>query len=123
MSAAPDQAYGAQTAQLNQQRVAPMGGSAPMPQAAAAPSGGGAAPQMPAYHGLPFNRPSERPSEPTTHGVDIGPGGGSDVLNLPGPAAAQRGTGAVADMLRNLSATDATGDLATLYQAALSRGV
>jgi hypothetical protein len=121
MSAAPDQAYGAQTAQLNQQRVAPMGGSAPMPQAAAAPSGGGAAPQMPAYHGLPFNRPSERPGEPTTHGVDIGPGGGSDVLNLPQPPSPAVGTGRMTALLQNLSATDTTGILAQLYQSAANR--
>lgn len=123
MSAAPDQAYGAQTAQMNQQRIAPMGGAAPMPNAATPSSGGDQAPQMPAYHGKPFDRPSERPGEPTTTGVDIGPGAGTEALNLPGPSAGQKGDGAVASMLRNLSATDATGDLATLYQAALSRGV
>jgi hypothetical protein len=33
--------------------------------------------------------PTERPGEPVTHGIDRGPGGGSNVLNLPNPAQAQ----------------------------------
>ena len=33
--------------------------------------------------------PTARPDEPITHGVDIGPGLGSQVLNMPNPAQAQ----------------------------------
>ena len=33
--------------------------------------------------------PTARPDEPITHGVDIGPGMGSQVLNMPNPAQAQ----------------------------------
>src|SRR5690242_6908610 len=29
---------------------------------------------------LPFNRPTERPDEPVTHGLPSGPGGGPEVL-------------------------------------------
>lgn len=76
---------------------------------------------MPAYHGMPFDRPSERPNEPTTHGVDIGPGGGSDVLNLPQPASPALGTGRMTALLQNLSASDTTGILAQLYQSAANR--
>lgn len=124
MSAAPDQAYGEKTAQLNAQRIAPMGGATPMPGAATPASGdqgGAAAPGMPAYHGMPFDRPSERPNEPTTHGVDIGPGAGSEALNLPTAPSPAQGTGRMTALLQNLSSTDTTGILAQLYQAAQNR--
>ena len=121
MSAAPDQAYGAQTAQMNQQRIAPMGGAAPMPNAATPASGGDQAPQMPAYHGKPFDRPSERPGEPTTTGVDIGPGAGADALSLPAPASPALGAGHMTALLSRLSSTDTTGILGSLMQAAQAR--
>jgi len=36
---------------------------------------------------LKFLHPSDRPDEPITHGLDIGPGGGSEVLSPPHPMA------------------------------------
>src|SRR5881275_1300666 len=81
MSAAPGQAYGDKKAELDAQRVAPMAGTAPLP--APATPGAGREGAMPAYTGLPLNAPTQRPDEPVTHGVDIGPGGGSNVLGLP----------------------------------------
>src|SRR2546428_10516428 len=78
MSTAPDQAYGEQTDQMNQQRVAGMAAATPLPPAAQAAQGApGADAGAPAYEGGRFNAPSGRPDEPVTHGVDIGPGAGS----------------------------------------------
>lgn len=123
LSAAPNQDYGEAKQQLNEQRLAPMAGtqptSAPAVQPGQAPDEG---PQMPAFSGPGLLDPSQRPNEPTTTGVDIGPGAGSDALNLP-PTQQQPGTGYITNMLRNLSPTDMSGQLATLYQAALTRGV
>ena len=31
---------------------------------------------------VPLGSPSQRPDEPVTHGINVGPGGGSNVLNL-----------------------------------------
>jgi hypothetical protein len=33
--------------------------------------------------------PTQRPDEPVTHGIDLGPGSGSNVLNMPDQAQAQ----------------------------------
>ena len=73
---------------------------------------------MPQFSGLPLNAPSQRPDEPVTHGVDIGPGGGSEVLGLPNPA---QGTGQMTALLQRYAATDTTGILGTLFQAAQAR--
>ena len=40
----------------------------------------------------PLFSPSQRPEEPVTHGVDVGPGMGSQVLNMPNQAQAQYAT-------------------------------
>lgn len=122
MSAAPGQAYGDAKAQMDAQRTAPMGGTSPLPKPAA-PQGGDAAPSMQPFSGVPLNAPTQRPGEPVTHGVDIGPGGGSDVLNLPSQPSGPQGTGQMSALLSRLSATDLTGALAPLLQAAQARGV
>lgn len=125
MSAAPDQAYGEQKTQLDAQRVAPMAGQAPLPSApsAAPPAGGGpqAPPGAPAYGGGAFNAPSARPGEPVTSGAPIGPGPGPEALssNVVQP---NQGTGAMTSLLQRLSATDTTGVLGQLMQAAQARG-
>jgi hypothetical protein len=121
ISTVPDQPYGAQSEQANEQRVAPMAGQAPMPHAAspaAAPQDPGMAP---AYQGGGFNAPSERPGEPVTHGADAGPGAGPEVLSAPQPGA--QPTGYITSLLQRMSASDTTGTLATLYQIAQQRGV
>ena len=121
---APGAAYGDRQALMNQERTAPLAQTPAAPNISVpAPQGGPQAgvsgpPQLP-----PFGGATARPDEPVTHGVDIGPGGGSDVLPVPPASTPQRGDGAVAALFRRLSATAATGDLATLYQAALTRGV
>lgn len=105
---------------MNDQRTQPMGGKSPsqtMPNVPAADPNSGF--QMPQYGGGDFGGPSQRPSEPVTAGAALGPG--------PGPASpqtmAQRPTGAMTQMLQSLSATDTSGVLASLYQAAQQRGV
>jgi len=81
--------YGQRQALETSQRMLPPAAGSP---GQAAPVGPSAAPALPgggpeAAAGpvpLPaFNRPSERPTEPTTHGLPIGPGAGPEVLNLP----------------------------------------
>jgi len=63
-------------------------GAATQQAAMAAPPGAppgapGAPPGGPPPGGLgDFARPSERPNEPITHGLPVGPGGGSEVLGL-----------------------------------------
>lgn len=61
MVAAPGQAYGEAGAQLEAQRAVPMG---PPPL-----------PDLP-----PFSRSTERPDEPVTAGLPVGPGPGPEVL-------------------------------------------
>lgn len=123
MSAAPGQDYGDKKAQLDAQRVAPMGGATPLPPSASAAPGGGAGAGMPAYQGVPFGGPSQRPDEPVTHGVDIGPGGGSEVLNLPQQPGAPMPTGYLTNILAQMSPNDTTGTLGKLYVIAKQRGV
>jgi hypothetical protein len=119
MSVAPNQDYGAMSQQMNDQRIAPMGGKPqlpPMPNVPASPNNGT---QMPPYQGGDFAAPSTRPGEPVTAGVPIGPGPGPAQL----PSVGQKPTGAMTQMLTQLSATDATGVIASLLQAAQQRGV
>jgi hypothetical protein len=75
------------------------------------------------YQGVPFGAPTQRPNEPVTHGVDIGPGGGSNAMPPLPTAMPQQGAGVMTNMLRSMSPTSTTGDLAALYQQAMSRGV
>lgn len=121
---APGLAYGERQETLAQERTAPMAqadpiAAPPMPANASTPGGAqrAAAPQ-----GMNFSGASQRPNEPITHGVNIGPGGGTGVL----PATVQaQSTPAqpITNMLRSLSATSTSGSLAQLYQAAMTRGV
>ena len=65
----------------------------------------------------PFGRPSERPDEPITTGVNIGPGPGQEIL----PVQHQDATvqpGPMTQMLAALSASDTTGVLADLLAQA-----
>jgi len=83
LPAAPDpgagtfkgQPYGAAQAQAQVQ------GSAPPPTGGDAGQAGSPPGPAPGSFGA-FNRPTERPNEPITHGLDVGPGGGSEVLGL-----------------------------------------
>ena len=64
MQAAPGQGYGEAKAQMDAQRAVPVA-PPPPPQPADLP---------------PLTRPSERPNEPVTAGLPIGPGPGPEVL-------------------------------------------
>lgn len=67
-----------QSAQQTQQQQAPVAGESPQ-QPSAAPGDLGA-----------FNRPSENPNQPVTHGSPSGPGAGPEALGpTPGPNIAQ----------------------------------
>lgn len=76
----PSQGYGQRVAQERAQQAVPMGPPpAPPPAPAAPPVPAGPAP---GERGDPL-RPTERPAEPLTAGIDSGPGPGSEVLEPP----------------------------------------
>lgn len=112
--------YGAHRALMATESVAPMAGTpaVPTPSINVPDQSAGPAPQPPFP---PFLRPSERPNEPITHGVDIGPGGGSEVL----PVETQPGfgqQGSMTQMLSQFAARDMTGAMARLLQSARDLG-
>ncbi len=62
--------------------------------------------------------PTQRPDEPITTGIDMGPGAGSDILmGSPQP------TEKLSDTLAKMLPYDQTGEVAILYQNALARGM
>lgn len=128
MSHAPDQPYGAVKQEIASQQAAPMAGTPPMaPSAQPGPSGppgqsaGPAGP--PQYQGGAFNAPSARPNEPVTHGVNAGPGAGSEVLNPAAQPAGVQGSGAMSSMLQRLALVDTTGVISKLLTSAQTNGV
>jgi hypothetical protein len=103
--------YGDASALANQEGAAPLSGTPNTPTPS--PSQVAGAPPVP----LPFDRPTERPDEPITQGVDIGPGDGSDVL----PAQHQTPTvqpGPMMTMLGSLATLDTSGILSDIYAEA-----
>ena len=60
--------------------------------------------------------PTERPNEPITAGVDMGPGPGSNALAM------SKMTVKLSDSLAQMLPYDTTGEIAVLYQTALSQG-
>jgi len=64
----------------------------------------------------PLNAPTQRPGEPITAGIDMGPGPGSSVLMM------QKNTVKLSDSLAAMLPYDTTGEIAVLYQEALSQG-
>lgn len=73
------------------------------------------------FQGAALMDPTQRPDEPITHGVDTGPGGGSDVMPLQAQPAFQA-QGPMTQMLAQLAANDPSGRLSQLYQNALASG-
>ena len=63
--------------------------------------------------------PSQRPNEPITHGVDVGPGAGSEALMMQSQFAQAK----LSDTLAQMLPYDTTGEIGILYQKALSRGM
>lgn len=126
LAVAPGLAYGERQQTLAQERTAPMAVTDKVPdlnipQAPSQPPTATTATAQGAQQ-FAFTQSSNRPNEPVTHGVDIGPGGGPEVL----PQAANptyQSMGPMSQMLSNLSATDRSGVLAQLYSSARASGV
>ena len=106
---APNQAQGQATAQRQAQQVVPIGGTPSAP----APTQPQAQPSAPLTS---LFAPTANPNEPVTAGVDMGPGAGSAVLGL-GQMRSK-----LSDSLAQMLAYDPTGEIAVLYQEALSQG-
>ena len=66
----------------------------------------------------PLYAPSERPNESITNGIDIGDGAGSEALMMQSQFANRK----LSDILEEMIPFDNTGEIAILYQDALSRG-
>ena len=66
----------------------------------------------------PLYAPTQRPEEPITQGIDIGPGAGSEVLMMQSKFAERK----LSDILAEMIPYDTTGEIQYLYQNALSRG-
>lgn len=111
--AMPSQSYGDGVDMAAIQTSAPLAATGSMngvePGAAAAPN------QMPPI--VPLSAPSQRPDEPITSGIDRGPGVGASALGASTP------TGKVSDALEKMLPYDNTGEIAVLYQLALSKGM
>lgn len=75
---------------------------------------------LPQFAGVGLNEPTQRPNEPITAGVDIGPGPNS--LNLPQAPNAAQGTGSMTALLQKYASTDTTGIMGQLMMAAQARG-
>lgn len=76
---------------------------------------GGRPSQLPPV--VPLSAPSQRPEEPVTTGIDLGPGAGSQVLGM------QPYTTKISDTLEKMIPFDSTGEVAILYQQFLSKGM
>jgi len=111
----PDQ-YGAGVAMAQQKAGAPLATAPKSPMLSQAPTvrSGGA---MGAGTGL--YDPTQRPNEPITHGIDVGPGGGSNALMMQSKFA----TAKISDSLEKMLPYDTTGEIGILYQQAISRGM
>jgi len=66
----------------------------------------------------PLFAPTERPEEPITNGIDVGPGAGSEALMMQSQFANRK----LSDILVEMIPYDTTGEIQYLYQNALSRG-
>ena len=66
----------------------------------------------------PLYAQSERPEEPITNGINMGPGAGSEALMMQSQFADRK----LSDILVDMIPFDNTGEIAILYQDALSRG-
>jgi hypothetical protein len=66
----------------------------------------------------PLFAPTQRPGEPITTGIDMGPGAGSNALMM----RSSLGERKLSDILAEMIPYDTTGEIQYLYQNALSRG-
>jgi hypothetical protein len=67
--------------------------------------------------GVGLYDPTQRPDEPITHGVDVGPGAGSEALMM------KPSNQKVSDALVKMLPYDPTGEINLIYQQALARGM
>ena len=75
------------------------------------------APQVPSAGPITgLYAPTERPNEPISAGIDLGPGAGSSALQM------NKVTNKLSDALAAMLPYDTTGEVAVLYQVALARG-
>lgn len=87
------------------------------PLATTASATASSAPSVPAQEAVtPLFAPSQRPEEPITTGINRGPGAGSEALMM------NKSITKLSDTLAAMLPYDTTGDIAVLYQEALSRG-
>lgn len=124
ISTVPGQDYGEAKQQAAAQRLAPMAGKEPLPTPTpvSRPEAQQQASdfQMPQYSGGDFGAPSARPNEHISTGAPFGDTPGPEVLSQSAPSVP---TGALTQMLQQMSATDTTGLIGKLYQMAAQRGV
>ena len=66
----------------------------------------------------PLYAPTQRPEEPITTGIPLGPGAGPEVLGMRPPVQEK-----LSDVLAKMLPFDQTGEIGILYQKALSRGM
>lgn len=123
VSTVPDQDYGAAKQQAMDQRTQPMAAATPLPKAPSPSDIAEQVQQLPQFQGMDLAGPSQRPDEPVTEGVPLGAGNGPEVLTMPQAPGVAPADGAMTNMLAGLSATDTTGVIAALYEAARIRGV
>jgi len=110
------QSYGDGTAYQADKSGAPLATAPKSPmlsQAPQVPTGAGPA------SGIGLYDPTQRPNEPVTHGVDVGPGAGSEALMMKSQFAQEKLSNTLAQMLPY----DQTGEIGILYQQALARGM
>lgn len=112
---ATGQAYGVAGAQAASQQAVPLPAQAVPAAAPVNAHEAAAAYQMPAFG--PFDRPTERPDEPLTHGAPTGPGAGPEII--PGVGGAPAG---MAGLLRTIAGAVGSSDLEALAQRAESLG-
>ena len=93
---------------LAQQRAVPMAATpAAQVAAAGAPASMAQAMPQPGPSVVPLTEPTQRPNEPITAGIDLGPGPGSSVLGLPDQAQ-QTGLQNALNLLNQLGDTAST---------------
>ena len=124
----PNQSYGEASQQRQAMQAIPLpmqpspgGGPPSAPRPSQNPSALGGAPMVGANG--PLTRPTERPNEPVTHGLPVGPGAGPEALQGVGAAARQGAVeqGTLTHLLTSLAAqpnaTSAIQDLAARAQS------
>jgi hypothetical protein len=79
----------------------------------------GGRPKNPLTPVTPLFAPSQRPEEPITAGVAVGPGGGEETLMMN----QMKQTQSLSQTLSQMLPYDTNGEIAALYEQALSRGL